>query len=153
MKTFHYAFSTYNRKRILEGDIANDLSKIFENICLEKGFALICHNILVEHVHLLIKKRDNDKNEYAMKTIKGISSRMMFEKYPSNRFEFRKLWGRGYRAYEIKSEQDLNRVVEYIKTQKVNGIDKRAQPNWKPRRSVAGFRPTKRFLADGGEGL
>lgn len=124
-KTFHYTFSTYNRKQILVDYIANDLPGIFKSICQEKGFVLICQNILIEHVHLLINKQNNDRNEYVMKMIKGISARKIFEKYPSNRFEFRKLWGRGYRAYEIKNENDLKRVIKCINSQKIDGIDKR----------------------------
>jgi putative transposase len=124
-KVFHYTFSTYNRKKILVDYIANDLLGIFQTICQEKGFTLVCQNILIEHVHLLINKRNNDNNEYVMKMIKGISARRIFEKYPSNRFEFRKLWGRGYRAYEIKNEDDLKRAINYINGQKIGGMDKR----------------------------
>ena len=125
-KIVHYTFSTYKRKHVLVNWIAEELALHFKEICKEKGFELICQNILIEHVHLLIKKRATDRNEYVMKMVKGISSRKLFEKYPSNRFEFRKLWGRGYRAREIKGELDLNNVIAYIKNQKVGSTDKRA---------------------------
>jgi len=124
-KIVHYVFSTYKRKQVLVGKISQELEGIIKNICEEKGFQLICQSILTEHVHLLIRKRFLDRNEYVMKVIKGISSRLLFKKYPSNRLEFRKLWGRGYRANEVKDDGHLKQVIEYIKGQKLNGIDKR----------------------------
>jgi type II secretory pathway component GspD/PulD (secretin) len=74
-----------------------------------------------------------------MKMIKGISSHLIFKKYPSNRFVYRKLWSRGYRAFEIKDVENVNQVASYIINQKTDNIDKRFFPNWKPRRLVAGF--------------
>jgi putative transposase len=121
----HYVFSTYKRKQILDNEIASDLGTIFKNICKKKGLILICQSILLDHVHLLIRKDSQDKNEYVMKVIKGISSYTIFKKHPSNRFEFRKLWGRGYRAKEIKNEDQLMRTINYIDAQKSKGVDKR----------------------------
>jgi hypothetical protein len=74
-----------------------------------------------------------------MKMIKGISSKQIFKEYPSNRHVFRKLWSRGYRAFEVKEMDNLERTAAYINEQKLNNIDKRFLPNWKPRRLVAGF--------------
>jgi len=136
-------FSTYKRKQALHDWIAKELTVMFEEICKEKGFNLICQSILVDHVHLLIGKNSTDRNEYVMKMIKGISSRRFFEKYPSNRYVYRKLWGRGYRARELKGEEELREAIAYIKGQKIDGIDKRVGPNWKPRRLVSGFQFNK----------
>jgi REP element-mobilizing transposase RayT len=138
-KTIHYVFSTYRRKKSLDDWIAAELAVIFDEICKEKGFGLIAQNILVDHVHLLIKKKSTDCNEYIMKMIKGISSHHFFEKYPSNRYAYRKLWSRGYRAREIKEETQLEEAIDYIEKQKIKGLDKRIRLNWKPRRLVSGF--------------
>jgi len=109
----------------LEKDIAKRLSEIFAEICLEKGFNLLANSILMDHVHLLIEKKENDRNEYIMKSLKGGSSRLIFNEFPSNRLFHRKLWGRGYRAYEIKDNDQLAQVVKYINNQTINGEDKR----------------------------
>jgi REP element-mobilizing transposase RayT len=138
-KIFHYTFRAYKKKQVLVGEIAEDLAAVFKEICKAKGFKLIAFSALVDHVHILIEKNAADSNEYIMKMIKGISSREIFKKYPSNRFEFRKLWGRGYHAVEVKDQEALNNMINYIKGQKIEGVDKRAKPDWKPRRLVAGF--------------
>ena len=124
-KIFHYVFATYKRKLVLINEISGQLSVIFHKISNEKGFEIIRLSILVDHVHMLIKKNTSDSNEYIMKMTKGISSREILKLYPSNRFEFRKLWGRGYRAIEIKDKNQLKQTIKYIDNQKVDGLDKR----------------------------
>lgn len=124
-KYVHYIFSTYKRAQILEDCIADYLSVLFDEICREKGFRLIAHNILLDHVHLLIEKNELDRNEYVMKSLKAISARRLFDRFPTDRFVFRKLWGRGYRAYEVEGDEETEKVLNYIKNQKINGIDKR----------------------------
>ena len=125
-KTVHYIFNTYKRNQILVGITAEDLENIFKKICKEKGLKLICQSVLVDHVHLLIAQKKSDRNEYIMKIIKGGSSREIFKKYPdTNRFIFRKLWERGYRADIIENEEHFKRVLAYIQGQKIKGVDKR----------------------------
>ena len=140
-KIFHYTFRTYKKRRVLIGDIAADLGVLFQEICEAKGFKLISSSILADHVHLLISKGTGDSNEYVMKMIKGISSREIFKKYPSNRFEFRKLWGRGYHAVGIKDQESLERTMAYIYGQKIEGVDKRALRGRKPANELRGFLP------------
>ncbi len=124
---------------ILTPQIGKDLESILIDICANRGLEVVSHSILLDHVHLLLKKNDNDSNEYVMKVIKGSSACRLFRKHPSDRSLFRKLWSRGYRAKTIKDQDHLLNVVNYIDHQKIDGVDKRSNPNWKPRRLVAGF--------------
>ena len=126
-KYIHYTFSTYKRGQILVDGIADELRTVFDEISNEKGFKIICHSILADHVHMLVEKKPFDRNEYIMKMIKGISANYIFSKYKINRFVFRKLWSRGYRAYELIDEISRQRAADYIHDQKINGIDKRSQ--------------------------
>ncbi len=142
-KIIHYTFRTYKKKQVLVGEIAEELGAMFQEICKDKGFELISFNVLIDHVHILIRGNTTDSNEYVMKMVKGISSREIFKKYPSNRFEFRKLWGRGYHAVEVKDQVALEKTIDYIKGQVIDGIDKRALTRRKPRSSFAGFLANK----------
>ena len=136
-KVVHYTFSTYKRKQILVDWISVEIELLIKEVCKEKRFELLCCSVLSEHVHLLIRKTETDSNEYVMKMVKGISARGFFKKYKGNRLEHRKLWGRGYRAFDVVGDEELERTIRYIENQKINGIDKRE--NWKPRRLVSGF--------------
>ncbi|MFA5035537.1 MAG: IS200/IS605 family transposase [Candidatus Margulisiibacteriota bacterium] len=124
-KYVHYVFSTYKRRQLISEEVAECLKGSFADICKEKGFRIECYGILIDHVHLLIEKQADDSNEYVMKMVKGLSAKEVLAKFPTNRFDNRKLWGRGYRAYEIKDADSLRKVIDYIKGQKVNGEDKR----------------------------
>ncbi|MFA6170626.1 MAG: IS200/IS605 family transposase [Candidatus Margulisiibacteriota bacterium] len=124
-KYVHYVFSTYKRRQLISEDVAECLKTAFADICRGKGFRIECYDILIDHVHLLIEKQDNDSNEYVMKMVKGLSSKAVLAKFSTNRFDNRKLWGRGYRAYEIIDSDSLRKVIDYIKGQKANGEDKR----------------------------
>ena len=107
------------------GEFKDKLASEFNKIACEKGFLLIAFSILEDHVHLLVKQSISDTTNYVMRMFKGISSRNFFLEYPSNRYEYRKLWGRGYFAREVK-EEDIPKVKEYISNQiDKNGFDKR----------------------------
>jgi len=153
-KIFHYIFATYKRKQVLTDEVGGKLTAIFHEISINKGFEIINMSILIDHVHILIKKNASDDNEYIMKMVKGISSREIFKLYPSNRFELRKLWGRGYRAIEIEEKNQLRQTINYIENQLINGLDKRiagsrevhSQASMKLRKPAAKRRGFLKFL-------
>lgn len=126
----HYIFRTYKGKSTLKYKGFKDHLKIgFETIANEKGFKLLASNVLEDHVHLVVRQSSSDSSDYVMRMFKGISSRRFFTEFPSNRFEHRKLWGRGYYIKIIK-EQDLPKVINYIENQTLkDGSDKRYQTN------------------------
>jgi putative transposase len=123
---YHYTFRTYKGKScLLFNEFKEKLGLEFQQIASDKGFELIAYSVLEDHVHLLIKQGSEDTTNYVMRMFKGISARRFFQEYPANRYEYRKLWGRGYN-YKRITEEELPKVVEYIKNQvSSNGYDKR----------------------------
>ena len=110
---------------MLYNEFKDKLTSEFKQIAKDKGFELLESSVLEDHVHLLIKQGVQDSTNYVMRMFKGISSRRFFQEYPSNRYEYRKLWGRGYH-YRKLSEAELPAVMEYIRNQIAsNGYDKR----------------------------
>ena len=122
----HYVFKTYKGKStLLDEEMIAYLGKTFEEISKEKGFPLLAYNILEDHVHLLVRQSSLDNTNYVMRVFKGASSRYLFKQYPTNRYEHRKLWGRGYYS-EVILEEHLLDKIDYIKNQKDSkGVDKR----------------------------
>jgi REP element-mobilizing transposase RayT len=123
---YHYIFKTYKGKScLLYKEFKDKLGAEFQQIAKDKGFGLVAYSVLEEHVHLLIDQRATDSTNYVMRMFKGISSRRFFQEYPSNRYEYRKLWGRGYHFRKL-SEVEVPEVVKYIQNQiSPNGYDKR----------------------------
>ena len=126
MTYYHYIFKTYKgRSCLLYQEFKDKLSSEFHQIARDKGFELIEHCVLEDHVHMLVQQAVTDSTNYVMRMFKGISARRFFQKYPSNRYEYRKLWGRGYYARKL-SEEELPKVIKYIRKQIApNGYDKR----------------------------
>jgi putative transposase len=125
-KYYHYTFRTYKGKSCLfDRDFKDKLASEFKQIAKDKGFELIEQSVLEDHVHLLVKQGLADSTQYVMRMFKGISARHFFQEYPANRYEYRKLWGRGYHYCKL-TEEELPKVIEYIKGQiSPNGYDKR----------------------------
>ncbi|MCX5726768.1 MAG: IS200/IS605 family transposase, partial [Candidatus Saganbacteria bacterium] len=118
--------NTYTGKPLLEDrEIRVFLMNIFLEIAQEKGFQIVECEMLSDHVHLLIEQNYMVSTSLVMKNLKGISSRRLFQKYNTNRYEIRKLWGRSFNARKINQDQTEN-VVNYIRNQRSSeGIDKR----------------------------
>jgi REP element-mobilizing transposase RayT len=58
--------------------------------------------------------------------LKGISARLFFKTFRTNRYVYRKLWARSYFAREIKEEEETKKILSYIKNQiGPTGLDKR----------------------------
>ena len=123
---YHYTFRTYKGKScLLYKEFKDKLGSEFQQIANDKGFDLIAYSVLEDHVHLLVKQMPEDTTNYVMRMFKGISARRFFQEYPSNRYEYRKLWGRGYYARRLL-EEELLKVINYIRSQiGSNGYDKR----------------------------
>jgi REP element-mobilizing transposase RayT len=139
---YHYVFRTYKGKSVLKDpEIVGFLYKAFEEIARSKGFRLIESRILEDHVHGLVEYDSHHRIDYVIRMIKGISSRSFFKTYNTNRFVYRKLWGRSYFAEKIESKK-LDNVIRYIKGQTDRlGIDKRyGQKTREPRVSLSGSR-------------
>lgn len=123
---YHYTFKTYMGKPLLEDkELREFLNGTFHEIGKEKGFKVVECEILCDHVHVLIEQSYMASTSAVMKYLKGVSSRRLFQKYPTNRYDIRKLWGRSFHARKINAEGKED-VVAYIKGQRdESGIDRR----------------------------
>ncbi|MBI5700752.1 IS200/IS605 family transposase [Candidatus Saganbacteria bacterium] len=123
---YHYTFRTYKGLPLLEDKkLIGFLMNTFHEIGNEKGFKIVECEILCDHVHALIEHNYILSSSLVMKNLKGISARRLFQKYPTNRFDIRKLWGRSFHARKIGADEK-DSVISYIIGQRdENGIDKR----------------------------
>jgi putative transposase len=123
---YHYTFNTYSGRSTLEDKVLRAFLKdTFLEISRQKGFQIIECEILADHVHILIEHSYTMSTSQVMKLLKGISSRRLFQEYPTNRFYHKKLWGRSFNARKLSGEEK-EAVINYIKNQRdERGIDKR----------------------------
>jgi putative transposase len=122
---YHYVFNTYKRQYILiDKDLVQFLTKTFYEIASEKGFEIKSLAILADHVHVLVGHAAEMGSSNVMKLLKGISARYFFKQFRTNRFVYRKLWGRSYYVEEVPASA-VFKIINYIKHQTIGGEDKR----------------------------
>ncbi len=131
---YHVWFGTRERKWLLLGDVEQKARDLLWEVARDKAIGLLACQTMVEHVHLLL---DTDPSELptALKLLKGISSRKVFEAFPELKLdaETNHFWQRRYGVKEVEPAA-LETVRAYIQTQK-DRPEKFARTPRLPRRS------------------
>jgi putative transposase len=117
---YHFVWSTKYRRKILVGNVANDLYMLHELIAQQKGVTLVTQEILPDHVHLFVTAHPKFSPANIVKIFKGISAKKLFEHHPEIKD---KLWN-GHLwnpSYYVGTCGDTTKdvVQMYIETQKV----------------------------------
>ena len=87
----HLVFVTKYRRELFTAEILNDLRGIFANVCTDFESELVEFDGEDDHVHLLVNYPPKVSVSALVKSLKGVSSRLIrLKKYPSIR---KKLWG------------------------------------------------------------
>jgi putative transposase len=117
---YHFVWSTKYRRKVLVGDVANDLHILHELIAEQKGVTLVTQEIMPDHVHLFVMAHPKFSPAQIVKIFKGITAKKLFEQHPEIRS---KLWN-GHLwnpSYYVGTCGDTTKGVVrmYIETQKV----------------------------------
>ena len=80
---------------ILKDNIKEELIKIINELCKNNNYELVEINTDLDHVHLLIGLSPVDKISTVMKTLKGVSARLLNNKYKDEISKY--LYGANYK--------------------------------------------------------
>ena len=113
---YHIVWCVKYRHKILLNDINDDLIDIIKNICINNNYELVEINIDLDHVHLLIGLSPQDSIPVVMKTLKGVSARLLNSKHKN---ELSKVLYGGHiwsPSYYIATTSDniMDNIKEYI---------------------------------------
>lgn len=88
------------RKAILVGDVATRVRDPLRQIAAEHELEIMSGKVARDHVHVFLSYRPNQEVSQIVQWLKGISSRVLLQEFPSPRKKFwsRHLWARGYLA-------------------------------------------------------
>ncbi len=115
---YHFVWTTKNREPLLTPDIEARVHGFLRNEA-EKMQAPLCFvNGMAEHIHILASVRPAVSPADFVKQVKGASSRWI-----SLKFERPFEWQEGYGALSV-SEENVQRVIAYIKNQKQHHAEK-----------------------------
>ena len=113
---YHIVWCVNYRQKILVDDIKDDLIDIIKNICINNNYELVEINTDLDHVHLLIGLSPQDSIPVVMKTLKGVSARLLNSKHKN---ELSKVLYGGHiwsPSYYIATTSDniMDNIKEYI---------------------------------------
>ena len=116
---YHIVWCVKYRKKVLKDEVKDSLISIITNICANNNYELIEINTDFDHVHLLVGLSPQDSILTVMKTLKGVSARLL-NKEREEILE-KELWN-GYLwspSYYIVTTNDnaIDNIKKYIKKQ------------------------------------
>ena len=116
---FHIIWCVKYRKHILINNIKDDFISIITKICIDNNFELVEINTDADHVHILLGLSPQDNIPVVMKTLKGVSARLLNARH---RDEISKqlwdghIWSPSY--YIATTSDNLkDNIIKYIQNQ------------------------------------
>ncbi len=117
---YHLVWVPKYRARILGGEVSRYLKELFAQIAEEYGFHIVTMEIMEDHVHVLIEAPPSYSPSELVQTIKSISARELFKKYPKMKklMWSGKIWNEGYFVRSIGDKVTAEVIRKYIQYQK-----------------------------------
>lgn len=117
----HIVFVTKYRKKVLQGDIQKRCRDLVKQVCDSEDVAILKGAVSKDHVHILIEYRPALSISEFVKRIKGRSSRLLQQEFPSLRKEYwgRHFWAIGYGVWSTGNitEDTVKDYLEHHKDQ------------------------------------
>ena len=94
---FQVRFIPKYRKKVLFGQIRNDVREIIQALCKYKSIEIISGAVCIDHVHLCVSIPPKMKISDFMGYLKGKSTLMLYDRHPEIGSKWDKaFWARGY---------------------------------------------------------
>ena len=114
---YHIVFAPKYRRKVFFGEKKVEIGKILRQLCEWKGIKIDEAEICPDHVHMLLEIPPKVSVSSFMGYLKGKSSLMIYEQYPSLQYKYRnrEFWCRGY--YVDTVGKNAKKIEEYIRNQ------------------------------------
>jgi len=120
----HIVFVTKYRKKVLTGDIQIRCRDIIKQVCDAEDVRILKGAVSKDHVHMLIEYRPSLSISDFVKRVKGRSSRLLQQEFPSLGKEYwgRHFWAIGYGVWSTGNitEKMVEDYLEHHKDQSNN---------------------------------
>lgn len=95
---YHVVWCPKYRRSVLPGAVAEHLSGMLDSICQERGWPVITKEIQPDHIHLFLSVPPAIAVADAVKILKGVTARLLFQRFPHLKTALRggSLWSPSY---------------------------------------------------------
>ena len=115
--TYHVVWCPKYRRPVIDGDTDQRLKQIIRQVCAEKDAPIIKLETMPDHVRLLVTCDPQYGIHRLVKTIKGRSSRLLHQEFPSLRSRLPTLWTNSYLVATVGGPT-LEVVKRYVENQR-----------------------------------
>ncbi len=114
---YHFVWCPKYRRKVLAGDIAEELRTLLYQKAQELGVEIVALEIMPDHIHLFIESDPTEAPQRLANQFKGYTSRMLRMKFPELRSRLPSMWSRSYYVGSIGtvSEETVKRYIEMQK--------------------------------------
>jgi len=114
---YHIVFAPKYRRRVIYGQIREDIGKTLRLLCARKEINIIEAECCPDHVHMLVEIPPKYSVSQIVGYLKGKSSLMIFDRHANLKYKYgnRHFWCRGY--YVDTAGKNAKKIEEYIRTQ------------------------------------
>ena len=116
---YHIVWCVKYRHKVLMGDIDVRLKEMLHQIATDNGFTISEIETDCDHIHHLIDCTPQHSIPTMIKTLKGVSARLLFKEFPSLKKTLwgGHLWNPSYFVATV-SENTEQQIRQYIRKQK-----------------------------------
>lgn len=114
---YHVVWCPKYRRPVIQGDVDARLKEIVREVCAERDCHLIEMETMPDHVHLLVECDPQYGIHRLVKQIKGRSSRLLRDEFPSLRSRPPTLWTNSYFVATVGGAP-LEIVKQYVANQR-----------------------------------
>lgn len=116
---YHVVFCPKYRRKVLVGDVESRLKELIQQICADHHIDLLEMEVMPDHVHLFLEVDPQYGIHKAVKTIKGITSRILRSEFTHLTTKIPTLWTNSYFVSTVGGAP-LSIVKQYIESQKTS---------------------------------
>ena len=114
---YHIVWCPKYRRPVLEGAVDARLKQIIRDVCAERECHIIELETMPDHVHLLVECDPQYGIHRLVKQVKGRSSRLLREEFPSLKRRLPTLWTNSYFVATVGGAP-LEIVKQYVENQR-----------------------------------
>ena len=114
---YHLIWCSKYRRKALTGDAETRLKELLAEKAGQIDIEIVQMEIMPDHVHLFVKATPVNSPHYIVQQLKGYTSRVLRQEFPSLKSRLPSLWTRSYYCESVGHISEET-ILKYIEDQK-----------------------------------